>query len=188
MDAEEASAPNIYCPFCGYPTPVAVPNRTYLTCPECRRKVYEIGISAVKMGMLLDTFDELLNHSYDKEINLQADSLRDAITAELEARGFPSLEEYLRACRSLEGAPAIPGAFTKDRRLSQTALLVLSEMLRDYDFGEGLCFFENVLCALNAVDRLTASQTRLYKQLGAMGFDRRKSLSVEFWSAQHGGP
>jgi hypothetical protein len=130
------------------------------------------------MSLLLDAFYELLNHSYDKELNMYADWAGQAVHAELRARGFDwvdALEGDADRPRDADMVISEPGA--KDLGLSPTAFKALNEMLRDYDFGDGRPFLENVLQALRAIAKPTASQTRLRRQLDAISFEARESAS-----------
>ncbi len=90
-------------------------------------------------------------------------------------------------CEALEFAPReiLDAARSKaaillscSSALSPTASQGLNEMLRDHDFGEGPSFLENVIQSLTLMGKLTANHARLRRQLEAISFEARQSLSV----------
>jgi hypothetical protein len=147
-----------------------------VVCCECHRKVFEARVSAVRLELLLDAFDELLNNTYEKELLLCAERVRGEIDSELRQRGFGHRTEA-HTVVSVSGA--------RGPLLTPTALQALNEMLHDYDFGEGKSFLENVLNALHRMDKLTADQSRLRRQLEAVSPETRESLSGRIRVTQH---
>ncbi len=178
IQKDETAQGIVSCPYCEYRILMGKRGENFLICGECRRKVYDVCISAARMRLLLDAFGELSILSYDKELNMYVHSVGQAVDAELRARGFHGFfADEADPARPPEPEMVISQPDAKGLGLSSTAFQALNELLRDHDFGSGCTFLDNVLLALRAIGKATAAQGRLRRQLEAMPFETRASVS-----------
>ena len=174
----------IFCPFCEYGVLKPSPGGGYLVCWECRRKVYEVHLSAPRMKFLLDSFNDLQNDSYDKDLCRQAGHAWHETLGELEGRGLAWCVERTDPRGEFLPDLSIPANRMKGRRLSVTALHALNEMRQYYDFGNTASFLDNVLDVLQHFRKLTPDQSQLRKQVEAMLPTERSSLSLAILEVQ----
>jgi len=178
---ESAEESGIHCPYCDYGILGPSPNGDYLVCPLCRRKVWEVRVTAPRMRAILNAFHELEVRSYldneDKGLAHYVEHAGSAMLGELEARGFPWEVDGIDFSRVGGSVARMAEELAKKMRLSATAFQAMTEMLKDYEFGEGPGFLDDVLKALEYVDHLTAGQLRLRRQVEAIPYAERESLS-----------
>lgn len=156
-------------------------------CAECRRKVYEVQITAPRMRLLLDAFDKLANFCYDKELNFYSHYAGSQTHAELEARGFAWSADDDVPRREREPDLVIPDGWLKICKLSETALSALNQLRQDYEFEEGPAFLDSVLHVLRHLAKRTAAQGRLRRQLETIPFNTRESLSRSLAAGSNSG-
>lgn len=173
----EAGRVVIFCPFCKYGTLESSPNGNNLSCSDCRRKVYEVRISAPRMNLLLGAFDEMYNNSDDKELSLRACHIRADVRNELDARGVAWYEDRIDPGAERLPELLIPADWAQGCKLSVTALRALNGIRHYYDFGNAPSFLDNVLHVLQRVRKLTPDQSQLRRQIQAMTPTERNSLS-----------
>lgn len=177
QETEDLRKAGVPCPYCKYGILAQSLKGNYLVCDGCHRKVHQIRMTVPRFRLLLDAFDKLSSYCYDKELNRYADYVGSETSAELEAREF--------AWTSDDDAPgpdpipdlAIPSGWLKISKLSETALSALNQLRQDYEFDEGPGYLEDVLDVLRHLTKRTASQGRLRRQLEAVPYSVRESLS-----------
>ena len=170
QDGEQVS---LACPFCQYGALQPGKVATYLICDTWRRRVCEVCLSAPRLRMLLEAFNELESRFYgDKEIALNVAYVRSAVQTELEARGYVWLDH-----RDEPERQRVPDAVISGTLLSATALRALNDMRQEYEFDKGGGFVQSVLEVLGDLQKRTPDQARLWRQLRSMTPAMRESLT-----------
>ena len=169
---------HIPCPHCENGMLLHSRKGNYLVCSECRRKVYEVCITAPRLELLLEAFDMLFGDCYDKEVGTSASYARSEMDAELEVRGF--------APNDGNRTPdlAIPKGWLTLTGLTPTSISALNELRQDHEFEDGSAFLGSILKSLLHLEKLTAAQRRLRRQLEAIPFLAREALSNTLTTAQ----
>lgn len=175
-ESEDLRKVGVPCPFCEYGVLVKSARGNYLVCDGCHRKVYEALVSLPRLRLLLDAFDKLRNYSYDDELNHYADYVASQMSAELKARSVAWSSDDTRRPEPVPDL-VIPPSWPKASKLSDTALAALNQLRQDHEFDEGPNYLDEVLDILRHLTKRTASQGRLRRQLEAISYDARQSLS-----------
>jgi len=186
QETEDLGRAGVPCPFCKYGMLAQSLKGSYLVCCGCHRKVHEIRMTIPRFRLLLNAFNELSNYCYEKELNRYADYVGSETRAEIEARGFAWTDDD----EALGPAPvtdlAVPYEWSEASKLSETALAALNQLRQDYEFEEGPSYLDDVLHVLGHLSKRTAGQSRLRRQLVALPYDLRESLSRSLAEGKNG--